>query len=192
MKKLQELRAKWEKTPDANTVIHTPHGEVLVAIEDDLTSNPQLYRLNRYFKLGGEWQISVDQDGATVENLLEWVEEYTRVEPPVTRTRTSALKSRYGTMWPLEVFQQDGTWWAIVNFDEALYMRSVHKAEQPSEIAFIDPDGGPFIGEGFPILVSEEEDPELWSSVVAIEHEKDGKWRLQLDEPSVATKSMTG
>ena len=76
---LKKLREKWEKGLIENLCVITIHDEVLVILEDDLLENIDLdvkYYFHRYFKIGDNWEISVDYKGEDEYVAMKLVSSY--------------------------------------------------------------------------------------------------------------------
>ncbi len=71
---LQSLRARWEKRADVYVELQKDETVYVVCSYGNRTH----YSCFRYFLVGGEWQISVDLQGANLPAVWAWL---TRISP---------------------------------------------------------------------------------------------------------------
>lgn len=66
---LKEIRAEWERSLTALTVIKIEGHTVLVILKDKRGR----YHCHRYFTIGDSWTCSVDGQGIPVEAVFSWL-----------------------------------------------------------------------------------------------------------------------
>ena len=69
---LKQLRDQWEKGMTIKSEMKNNWGTFLVILFDDRNA---LYHTHRYFRLHGEWQVSVDNQDVNLDKVFEWLSE---------------------------------------------------------------------------------------------------------------------
>ena len=64
MKKLKEVREKWEKGLTVKCVLDLDDKEVVILQDGDT------YCIHRYFILGGGWACSIDKSNASLDDVF--------------------------------------------------------------------------------------------------------------------------